>query len=82
MKVKIMGEDKEIQVTSVILAPDINDPKGENLYMFHCWKCGNKILQFQGTVVKIIPGMVPAKLPTIIRCSNSKCKQHYYFYGL
>lgn len=73
------GDVRRIQVTSVILSHDYNDPNGINLYAFHCIRCGTVILQYKGFVAHIIPGLTPLKLPTILRCSNSKCKHHYSF---
>ena len=71
------GDVKRIQVTSVILSHDYNDPQGVNLYAYRCHRCGNVILQYKGFVAYDIPGLAPLKLPTILRCHNSKCKQHY-----
>jgi hypothetical protein len=76
---EIGGDVKTIQVTSVILSHDYNDPTGANLYAFHCHRCGNVVIQYKGFVVSVLPGLAPVKLPTILRCQNSKCKQHYSF---
>jgi predicted RNA-binding Zn-ribbon protein involved in translation (DUF1610 family) len=77
MRINIKGESKEIQVTTVILSTDYSDTKGEKTYMFHCPRCGNKIIQYQGHIAKIYPGLVPYKINTILMCSNNKCKQRY-----
>lgn len=79
MQVSIKDENKEIQVTTVILSHDYSDPEGKRVYMFHCPRCGNKIIQYQGFVSKIIPGQIISKLNTILMCSNNKCKQRYIF---
>ena len=76
---EIGGDVRQIQVTSVILSHDYNDPQGMNMYSFHCYRCGNIVLQYKGFVAQVVPGITPIKPPTIIRCSNSKCKQHYSF---
>ena len=82
MQVKIKDEVKNVQVTSVTLAHDMNDEFGMNLYMFHCIRCGSPILQYQGFVTHIVPGLVPTTLPMILRCNNSRCKHYYSFQSL
>lgn len=82
MQVKIKDEIKSVQVTSVILSHDYDDPDGNRLYMFHCLRCGSPLIQYHGFIAKILPGFVPMELPTILRCSNSKCKHYYSFQSI
>lgn len=79
MQVRIKDEVKQIQVTSVILGTDYSDEQKTNLYIFHCLRCGSPLIQYQGQVIYIIPGLAPTKLPTVLKCSNSRCKHAYSF---
>lgn len=75
--------EKKIQVTTVTLSPDIDDPTMSKFYMFHCWKCGGMVTQFNGTVSHQVPDITPlSKFPVIIRCPNHRCKQKFIFVGL
>jgi len=76
---EIGGEVKTIQVTTVILSHDYNDPNGVNMYSYHCHRCGHIMLQYKGFVAKVLPGLTPIKLPKIIMCTNTRCKQRYCF---
>ena len=75
MKGKIKGKDVNIEVITVVL----NHDKSDNINIFHCPYCGNKMIQFKGNIAQILPGEVPMKLPTILRCSNNKCRRNYCF---
>lgn len=79
MKYFVAGVSRNIQITTVTLSHDIDDIYNENMYVFHCIRCGTPILQYQGFVASIMPGLAPIKLPTILRCRNSKCKHSYSF---
>lgn len=79
MQVLIRDKVKDLQVTSVVLTYDKDDPEGIRMYMFHCNVCGSPLIQYQGHVARIIPGMIPTVLPTVIRCQNSSCKRYYSF---
>ena len=74
MEVTILERKQNIQVTSVIIGLDKNDPNGEMLHMFFCPNCQNPICQYKGRLVSIMPGASPLKLPVLIRC---RCKRVY-----
>ncbi|GAG36298.1 unnamed protein product [marine sediment metagenome] len=80
MKVVIKDQATELQITSVIIGQDKEDPEGVKLYAFHCCKCGNIIIQYNGHVKRIIAGVIPIKFPKLLRCR--KCKQYYLFESL
>jgi len=82
MKFVTTKEINETQITHVILHRDVNDLKNERLYLFHCVKCGNAVVQYQGFVVQILPGLAPISLPIVARCNNSTCRQKYAFSAL
>lgn len=78
MQVKIMGQPKEVKVTTVSIELDPLDPMGLN--MMHCWRCGEKVTQIIGNVIRIIPGGLPINIlemapQTIPQCS--RCKTRY-----
>ena len=81
MRAIIKDEVRELQITTVTLAPEYDDPKMEKVYIFHCPRCGNKLIQYKGFVASILPGMAPVSLPVILKCSNNKCNQKYAFSG-
>ena len=66
----------DLDVTSVIL----KDAGDNRLRMFFCMNCQNPILQYiGGKIVQVLPGAVPAKLPTIVQCNNRNCRTKYLF---
>lgn len=67
----------DVQITSVILHRDKTDKEHTKLYLFHCIRCGNPVVQYQGFIVNILPGMAPIELPIVVRCNNSSCKHKY-----
>jgi hypothetical protein len=69
----------EMQVTTVILHKDLTDKDNDKIYLFHCIVCGNPVIQYQGFVTQILPGLAPIDLPVIARCNNSTCKHKYAF---
>ena len=75
MKGTILDKQVDINVITVILSHNNND----NINIFHCPYCGNKMIQFKGDIAQILPGEVPMKLSTILRCSNNKCRRNYCF---
>jgi len=77
MKVNIKGEEKNIAITSVILGNDIDDPKKEKLNMFFCPRCQNEVIQFTGSLIKIVPYSLWTRPPVIAKCRN--CKRYYAF---
>jgi len=79
MRALVKDEVKEIQVTTVTLGHDYTDKFGMKLYIFHCIRCGSPIIQFKGNIIDILPGIVPASLPLILQCNNSRCKHKYMF---
>jgi hypothetical protein len=72
MKVVIRNEIRELQVTHVTLAHDLDDPEGAKLKMFFCYNCQNPIAQYQGHVCSIMPGRSAVPLPIYIKCPNCK----------
>ncbi len=79
MQVKILDEVREVQVTTVTLGPDWNDKLGLHVYMFHCLRCGEKLIQHRGEIIETMPGFIPRSLPLILMCHNPKCKHRYMF---
>lgn len=78
IKVTILGVVRELPVTTLTIEKDPIDPLGLN--MVHCWRCGEKMIQIQGNVVRIIPGGLPQNILemqalTVSQCD--RCKTRY-----
>lgn len=70
----------EMDVTTVTLGHDLNNPDNDRLKMFHCPLCGSPVLQYAGFVARLFPGMEPVVLPIIVRCTNvRRCTAKYLF---
>jgi len=80
MQILIREEIKNIQVTSVIVSHDQDDPHGYRLHMFFCYNCQAPVFQYKGSVVHILPGEVPMELPIIHQCPN--CKKNYAIHAI
>lgn len=64
----------DLEPVSVILGADKDQPDG--IKMMHCIRCGEKMIQYQGRVMAIYPGLSPVlKLPLFHRCQ--RCKETY-----
>lgn len=75
MDVIILGKQKNIEVTSVIIGHDPKDPQGNIAHMFFCYNCQNPIAQYIGRVLRIIPGSTPLSLPVLLKCRCGKVFQ-------
>lgn len=80
MQVVIKEATHELQVTHVTLSYDLDDLNKDKMYMFFCFRCKNPIVQYQGSVVSIMPGKSPIPLPVYVKCIN--CKKLYSFNAL
>lgn len=69
--------EKNINITTVTLCNDPDDPEGKRLYLFHCSRCGRGIIQHTGKVCSILAGNIPISLPIISKCSD--CHKMYRF---
>jgi len=73
----IQGVKSNVQVTTVILGLDRDDPEGYRLKMFHCPDCGEKIVQYKGHIMSITPGGSPILAGTVVMCRI--CKHRFLF---
>lgn len=64
---------KDLRVTSLILEVDHDRPQDINY--FYCPKCRNGVFKYNGIISWIIPGDIPAALPTFHNCRV--CKSEY-----
>jgi hypothetical protein len=64
---------KDIKVTSLILEHDPDRP--HDIKVFYCFKCRNGIFKYNGHISWIIPGDVPAIIPSFHECRD--CKTQY-----
>lgn len=83
MRVSVFGEISELPVTTVTLVRDEFNPT--NLSMMYCMKCANGLIQYQGHIVRVIPGGLPQNIlelssNLIIKCS--KCKTRYLIHNI
>lgn len=83
MQVRILDIPKDLNVITVTLTNDRLDPT--KLSMFHCSNCGERVIQFMGNVVRIIPGGLPINIlessaHIIAHCL--RCKTKYLFTGI
>lgn len=66
----------ELPINTVIVALDHDHP--EHTMMFHCYKCAQTISQIRGTVIGMVPGLIPSnQVPIVERCRG--CKEMYVF---
>lgn len=77
MRVTIWGKTQDISVTTVTLERNSIDPT--QLSIMHCVNCGEKVIQYQGHIVQIIPGGLPQNIlemgvNLIAHCSRCKTK--------
>ena len=75
MQFIIGGTQQNLKVTSHVLEPDNDHP--DLLNMFHCWSCGQRIMQFTGEVIQSQPGGTFSPLPIIVQCRT--CKRLHLF---
>lgn len=76
MEVTIRNIPKEILVQTVSVRH--NKEESENLYLFHCYRCGTGISQIKGEVMRISAGVEPSEdVPVIDQCY--RCKEYYTF---
>jgi hypothetical protein len=77
MKVVIYGEEREYPVITVTLVADPLHPL--DLTLFKCTVCGENLGQYQGNIVRMIPGGLPINIMDvprfIIQCRI--CKRRY-----
>ena len=64
---------KNIKVTSLILEQDHDKPTDINI--FYCFKCRQGIFKYNGFISWVIPGDIPAVLPSFHECRI--CKTQY-----
>lgn len=72
MKAIIQGIPTNLKVTSAVLESDPENP--EIFILYHCWRCGNRLLQFSGNVLMLLPGAVPATVPIVLLCKVCKTR--------
>lgn len=76
MKFTIRGVKSEIDVTSVVLEYDERlADELDNLILWHCPICNQPLFQYSGSMIAILPGMTPTKVPILVNCD--KCKKKY-----
>ena len=69
----IQEERTNMEVTSHILESDPDHP--HTFHLFHCWKCGQGLFQFSGSIIMSQPGQTFTRLPIVFMCR--KCKQRH-----
>lgn len=52
---------------------------GGSIKMFYCPHCRFPVAQYEGSVVTILPGSSPSKLPLIAQCRGRNCGIKYIF---
>lgn len=77
MIVKLKGAWVDIPIVSVWLKVDPIDPF--RLKMFFCPNCQTPVLQYNGVVTTILPGVTPTDIPKVIECHNGACRVKYMF---
>lgn len=60
MQFNIQGAEHPKPVVTVTLKNDPADPS--RVTMMHCMNCGQKLVQFTGTIVQVIPGGLPIEM--------------------
>lgn len=78
MNVLILGQPKILKVTTVTLERDPDNPLA--LYVMHCLKCAEKLVQYQGNIIRVMPGGLPQNIlelssNLIIECR--RCRSRY-----
>ncbi len=67
---------KNRHIVSVWLTED------KEVKAFRCPQCTLMVIQYQGRMVKIIPGATPAVLPFFAQCRNKQCGILYEFVAI
>lgn len=78
MKLIVGDKEHNVNVTSHVLESDPLNPS--IFHVWHCWKCGNKLMQFNGTEIMEVPGPVHSAFPIIILCRI--CKHRHLFHSI
>lgn len=79
MLVTVLGQQLNYKVTSHILERDLDNP---NMYkMFHCFNCGDKVMQYSGDCIMSVPGPTPEIIPTFVPMMVlcRRCKVRHLF---
>lgn len=76
MRTSVKGIPSESYINSVTLTHNKQDP--DNVYLYHCYKCGQPITKVQGLISSITAGYIPSMdVAVISQCR--KCKENYTF---
>jgi hypothetical protein len=76
MQVTIKTVPQEVLVQTITVSPNIQDPS--NMFLFFCFRCGFQLVQIQGKVSRIFPGLEPTDtIPVVNQCS--RCREKYVF---
>lgn len=76
MKILSKNEEKEILVQTISVQRDLGNPL--TTYLFLCPYCSYNIVQIQGRVTKMGPGLVPTdEVITVSKCP--RCEMRYTF---
>jgi len=79
------------KVTSVWLESERTKGGGYKLKMFNCPNCRIPVVQYQGEVIRILPGNHPYTPKTVLKCKGStkdefgvwrECNTYYSFMGV
>lgn len=77
------------KVTSVWLSAEKNG-RGYKVEMFKCFKCSIPVIQYEGDIIRLVPGNSPYLPKTILKCKGSykndqgeweECSMRYEFMG-
>lgn len=76
VKKKWKSENKTVSVW-------IEENKGKDPKMFHCFNCRYYVMKYRGDVVSIVPGVFKeARLPKELMCPGRNCRTKYYFHDI
>lgn len=76
MQIVIRNMPLEMLLQSVTVSPNPKQP--DNMYLFHCFRCGYQIVQVKGIVTRIFPGLEPTdEIPVVSQCP--RCRERFVF---
>lgn len=77
MRIIIHSVTTDLLVQTVSITENKQDP--DNSYLFRCIRCGNAISRIKGSIVDIVPELLPTfDVPVIHECPQ--CHENYIFH--
>lgn len=73
--INFKGDILEERVTSIVLEYDAYPQTPPELKIWICPNCANRLFQYAGRFLALIPGKIETELPILVECD--RCKRKY-----